>query len=138
MPLNETTIKFDCIFSVLFIDFNARSPISIPTLPIAALTEFFHADPETIVHSLPVSWYFMSSLWRYLCSCMHIISMWWTITEAVSSGSSISSLFKVLMLNDAICIVPLHLLLQSAPRVECLLMARETWVQSQVASYQRL
>ena len=68
---------------------------------------FFHADAETNIQPLPVSWYFISSLWRYLWSCMHIMSMLWSITETVSSGSW-PSLFKVLALNTAICIMLLH------------------------------
>ena len=43
----------------------------------------------------------------YLCSCMRIMSMSWSIAEAVSSGSW-PILFKVLTLNVAICIVLLH------------------------------
>ena len=43
----------------------------------------------------------------YLCSCMHIMSMLWSIAEAVSSGRW-PILFKVLTLNIAICIVLLH------------------------------
>ena len=82
-------------------------PISIPTLPIVALTEFYHADAETNVYPLSVSWYLISSLWMYLCSCMHIMSILWSIREAVSSGSC-PILFKVLTLNVAICIVLLH------------------------------
>ena len=108
LPLNVATIILSCIFSMLFSDFRARGPISIPTLAIAALTEFFHADVGTNVHSLPVSWYFISSLWRYLCSCSHIISMLWSITEVVSSDSW-PILLKVLTLNVTIGIVFLHL-----------------------------
>ena len=72
-----------------------------------ALTEFFHADAVASVHPLPVSWYITSSLWVYVCSCMHIISMLWSITDAVSS-SSCPIQFKILTLNVAICIVRLH------------------------------
>ena len=72
-----------------------------------ALTEFFHADAETNVHPLLVLWYFIYSLWRYLCSCTHIISRLWSITKAFSS-SSWPILFKVLTLNVVICIVLLH------------------------------
>ena len=43
----------------------------------------------------------------YLCSCMHIMSMLWSIADAVSSGNS-PILFKVLTLNVAISIVCLH------------------------------
>ena len=107
LPLTVATIILSCSFSMLFSDFSAHHSISIPIPPIMALTEFFHADAETNFHPLPVSWYFISSLWRYPCSCMHIMSMIWSITEAVSSGSW-SILFKVLMLNVAICIVLLH------------------------------
>ena len=92
---------------MLFCDFRARVPISISTPSIISLTEFYHADAETNVHPLAVSWYLISFLWRYQCSCMHIISMLWSITEAVSSVSW-PILFKVLTLNVAICIVCLH------------------------------
>ena len=95
------------IFLMLFSDFRARGPINIPTPPIIALTEFFLADAVANVHPLPVSWYLISSLWVYLCSCMHIMSMLWSITYPVSSGSC-PILFKVLMLNVAIFIVCLH------------------------------
>ena len=83
-------------------------PIIISTPPIAALIEFFHAETEINVHPLPVSWYFMSSLWRYLYSCMHIISTLQSIALAASSRSW-PILFKVLTLNIDICIALLHL-----------------------------
>ena len=51
--------------------------------------------------------YMISSLCVYLCSCMHIMSILCSMTDAVSSGSW-PILFKVLMLNVAICIVCLH------------------------------
>ena len=107
LPLNVTTIILGCIFTMLFSDFRACGPISIPISPIVALTEFFHADAETNIHPLLVLWYLISSLWMYLFSCMHIMSMLWSITEAVSS-SSWPILFKVLMLNVANSIVLLH------------------------------
>ena len=91
---------------MLLSDFGAFGPISIPTPPIAALTGFFHVDTETNVHLLPVSWYLIFSLWMYLCSYMHIMSMLWSIT-AVRSGSW-PILFKVLTLNVTICIALLH------------------------------
>ena len=60
LPLNEANIILGCVFSVLFGDFRARALRSIPQ----TLTEFFHADSETNAHTLPVSWYFISSsLW---------------------------------------------------------------------------
>ena len=92
---------------MLFSDFRACVPINIPKLPIAALTEFFYAYAETNIHPLPVLWYFIYSLWRFLCSCMHIMSMLWCIAETVSYGS-LPILFKVLTLNVSICIVLLH------------------------------
>ena len=107
LPLKVATIMLGCIFSMLFSDFRAHGPISIPTPPIVSLTEFFHADTVASVHPLPVSWYSISSLCVYLCSCMHIMSMLWTIADAVSS-SSCPILFKVLTLNVATCIVRLH------------------------------
>ena len=41
LPLKVATIILGCIFSILFSDFWARDPISIPAPLIAALTEFF-------------------------------------------------------------------------------------------------
>ena len=107
LPLKVATIILGRIFSVLFSDFRARGPISIPTPPIVALTEFFHANAVANVHPFPVSWYLISSLWVYLCSCMFIMSMLWSITDAVSSGNC-PILWKVLMLYVAILIVSLH------------------------------
>ena len=71
------------------------------------MTEFFHADAVASVNPLPVLWYLIYSLWVYLCSCMHIMSMLSSITDAVSSVS-FPILFNVLTLNVAICIVCLH------------------------------
>ena len=107
LPLNVATIILGCIFSMLFSDFMACGPISIPITPIVTLTEFFHADAETNVYPLSISWYLTSLLWMYLCSCMHIMSILWSIAEAVSSGSW-PILFQVLTLKVAICIVLLH------------------------------
>ena len=59
------------------------------------------------VHPLPVSWYLISSLWLSLCSCMHIMSMLWSIANADSSGNC-PTLIKVQTLNVTICIVRLH------------------------------
>ena len=92
---------------MLLSDFKALGPLSIPTPPTVALTEFFHADIVAIVHPLPVSWYLISSLYVYLCFCAHIMSMLCSTADAVSSGSW-PILFKVLTLNDAVCIVCLH------------------------------
>ena len=39
---------------MLLSDFKALGPISIPTSPTVALTEFFHADTVASVHPLPV------------------------------------------------------------------------------------
>ena len=57
-------------------------------------------------HLLLVSRYFISSLWRYkyLCFCTPVMSMLWSIAEAVCSGSW-PILFKVLASNVDICIV---------------------------------
>ena len=55
LPIKVVTIILSRIFSMLLSDFRARGPISIPTPHIVALTEFFHADAEIIVHPLPVS-----------------------------------------------------------------------------------
>ena len=40
LPLNVATITHGCIFPMLFSDFRACGPISIPTYPIEALTVF--------------------------------------------------------------------------------------------------
>ena len=62
LPLNVATIILGCIFSMLFSDLRACGSISISTLLITALTEFFHTDAEKNVHPLPVTCYFISSL----------------------------------------------------------------------------
>ena len=107
LPLKVAAIILGCIFSTLFIVFNALGPISNPTPPAATLTEFFHADTMTSDHPLPVSWYLISSVCVYLCSCMHIMSILCSSADAISSGSC-PILFKVLTLNVAICSVCLH------------------------------
>ena len=48
LPLKVAAIILGCIFSTL-------GPISNPTPPTAALTEFFHADTVTSDPPLPVS-----------------------------------------------------------------------------------
>ena len=105
LPLNLATIILGCIISVCF---SGPWTNKHTYTPIAASTEFFHADAKKNVHPLLVLSHFISLLWRYLCSCMHIMSMLGSIAEAVSS-SSWPILFKVLTLNIAICIVLLHL-----------------------------
>ena len=60
---------------MLFSVFSALGPKSIPTPPTVAFTEFFHADTGASVHLLPVSWYLISSVCVYLCSCLHIMSI---------------------------------------------------------------
>ena len=107
LPLKVAAIILGCIFSTLFSVFNALGPISNPTPPTAALTEFFHADTVTSDQPLPVSWYLISSVCVYLCSCMHIMSILCSSVDAISSGSC-PILFKVLTLNVAICSVCLH------------------------------
>ena len=92
---------------MLFSVFNALGPISNPTPPTAALTEFSHADTVTSDHPLPVSWYLIYSVCVHLCSCMHIMSILCSTADAISSGSC-PILFKVLTLNVAICSVCLH------------------------------
>ena len=92
---------------MLFSVFNALGPRSIPTPPTDALTEFFHADTVTSIHPFPVSWYLISSVCVYRCSCMQIISILCSTADAVSSDSW-PILFRVLTLNVAICIVCLH------------------------------
>ena len=44
LPLKVANITLGCILSILLSDFKALGPISIPTPPTKALTEFFHAD----------------------------------------------------------------------------------------------
>ena len=55
LPLKVATIILDCILSMLLSDFNALGPISMPTPPTVALTEFSHADTVASVHPLLVS-----------------------------------------------------------------------------------
>ena len=98
LPLKVAIIILGCILSLLFSDFNALGPISIPTPPTVALTEFYHADTVASVHALPVSWSLISSLCVCLCFCMHIMSTLCSTADAVSSGSW-PILFKVLTLN---------------------------------------
>ena len=71
---------------MLLSDLKARELRSIPTPPIKALAEFFHADAETKVHPLPVLWYFSSSLlgWNQ-CSCMYMMSILCLAVETVRS-----------------------------------------------------
>ena len=107
LPLNVAAIILGCILSMLLSLFNALGPISIPNPPTVALTEFSYADTVASVHPLPVSWYLISSVCMYLCSCMHIMSILCSTADAVSSGSW-PILFKVLTLNVAICIVCLQ------------------------------
>ena len=106
-PLNVAAIILGCILSMLFSVFNALGPISIPTPPTDALTEFFHANTVTSIHPLPVSWYLISSVCVYRCSCMQITSILCSMADAVSSDSW-PFLFRVLTLNVTICIVCLH------------------------------
>ena len=107
LPLKVAAIILGCIFLTLLSVFNALGPISNPTPPTAALTEFFHADTVTSDHPLPVSWYLISSVCMYLCSCMHIMSILCSSADAISACSC-PILFKVLTLNVAICSVCLH------------------------------
>ena len=107
LPLNVAAIILGCVLSMLLSVFTALGPISIPTPPTDALTEFFHADIVTKIHPLPVSWYLISSVWVYRCSCIKIMSILCSTADAVSSGSW-PILFRVLTLNVAICIVCLH------------------------------
>ena len=92
---------------MLFSNFRACGPVSIPAPPIVAFTEFFHADAVASIHPLPVSWYLISLLCVYLCSWMHIMSILCSMEDAVSSGSC-PILFKVLTLNVATCTVCMH------------------------------
>ena len=74
------------------------------TPPIVEVTDFpcrcrdKHPSIASIMVYLP---------YEGICSCMHIMSMLWSIIDAVSSGSWLI-LLKVLTLNVAICIVLLH------------------------------
>ena len=107
LPSNVAAIIVGYIFSTLLSVFNALGPISIPTPPTVALTEFFNADTVASIHPLPVSWYLTSLACVYLCSCMHIMSILCSTADAVSSVSW-PILFKVLTLNVGICIACLH------------------------------
>ena len=107
LPLKIATIIPGCIFSILFSEFRTRLLISIPTHRIVALTEVFHADTVASSHPLPASRYLISSLCVYQWSWMHVMSILWSIADTVSSCSC-PILFKVLMLNVAICTVCLQ------------------------------
>ena len=107
LPLNVTVIILGCILSMLLSVFIALDPISIPTPPTVALTEFFQADTVASIHPLPVWWYLIYSVCVYLCSWMQIMSILCSTADAISSGSW-PILFRVLTLNVAICIVYLH------------------------------
>ena len=107
LPLNVAVIILGWILSMLLSVFIALGPISIPTLPTVALSEFFQADTGVSVHPLPVWWYLISSVCVYRCSCMQIMSILCYTADAISSGSW-PILFRVLTLNVAICIVCLH------------------------------
>ena len=52
LPLNVATIILSFIFSKLLSDFRPRGPISLPTPPIAVLTEFFFMQMprQTSIH----------------------------------------------------------------------------------------
>ena len=80
---------------MLLIDFKNLNPISIPTPPNVALTELSHTDTVISVHPLPILWYSIFSLCVYLCSWIHIMSMLYSMPNAVST-SSCPVLFKVL------------------------------------------
>ena len=74
-PLNVAAIILGSIFSTLLSVFSALGPISNPTPPTAALTEFFHADTVASDHPLPVSWYLISSVCVYLCYILTIFAI---------------------------------------------------------------
>ena len=98
LPLNVTHIFFSWISSMLFSDFKAWGLRSIPTPPVAELTEFFHADADTTVHPFLSSWYFSSSsLWYNLCSCMYMIFIFYLAEYHLSSADQCSNV-KVAML----------------------------------------
>ena len=107
LPLKVAAIILGCIFSTVFSVFSALGPISNPTPPTAALIEFFHAETVTSDHPLPVSWYLISSVCVYLCSCMPIMSILCSTADVIISGSC-PILFKVFTINVAICSVCLH------------------------------
>ena len=58
LPLNEVHILYWILFMFLS-DFKAQEMRSIPR---ALMMKFFHADANTTVHPLLVSWYFSSIL----------------------------------------------------------------------------
>ena len=59
LPINEAHILSWILF-MLFSDFKAQEPGSIPTPPMTTMIEFL-ADAKTNIYPLPVSWYFISS-----------------------------------------------------------------------------
>ena len=54
LPLKVVIIILGCILFMLLSDFKDPGPISIPTRPTVALTEFFHDDAVARIHPLPV------------------------------------------------------------------------------------
>ena len=80
LQLKVAAIILGCIFSMLFSVFNALGPISNPTPPTPALTEFFHADTVTSDHPLLVSWYLISSVCMYVIYSLHNIKAIKTVT----------------------------------------------------------
>ena len=99
------TIILDCIFSMLFSEYRACGPISIPTPPIVALKEFFpwrHWDKRPSIASIVIFNIFAMNI-----SGTHIMPMIIYVAGAVSLGSWLI-LFKVSTLNVTICIMRLH------------------------------
>ena len=75
LSLNVATIILGCIFSILFSDFRVRVPISIPTPPIAALTEFFHEmQRQTSLHCRYRGIYYL--FYEYICVLVYILCLW--------------------------------------------------------------
>ena len=83
------------ILYLLWSDFKAVNPISIPTPPNVALKDLCPADTVASVHPLPIMWYSISSLCVHLCSWMDIMSILYFTPDAVSS-SSCPVLYKLL------------------------------------------
>ena len=54
---------------------------------MATLTQFFHTYTKANVHPLTVSRYFISnSLYKYICSSMHMMFILCSEVDAVRSG----------------------------------------------------
>ena len=104
LPLNVARIILGWIFTMIFVRTEKHSYTSY-----GDMDEVFHADAKKNVHLFVISWYFNSiSLWQYLYSCTHIMSIIFSAVDSVSSVS-LFIVYEVLKLNIAMLTMPLCL-----------------------------